>query len=53
MKSLTRVKLALAVTGVIVFGVGIRLDIPALRYTGIGFVAGAWLLRFAKDRGDN
>ncbi len=53
MKTITRVKLALAVSGMVVFGIGIRLDNPAVRYTGIGLVAGAWLLRFAKDRGDN
>lgn len=53
MKVVTRVKLALTVTGMLVFGVGIRLDSPAVRYAGIGFVVGAWLLRFAKDREDN
>ncbi|HLA88916.1 MAG TPA: hypothetical protein VJL28_00615 [Gemmatimonadaceae bacterium] len=50
MKSLTRAKLALALTGIMVFGVGIRLDNPTARWTGIGLVAAAWLSRFVKDR---
>lgn len=49
MKPLTRVKLALAITGIMVFGVGIRLDNLAVRWTGVGLVAAAWLSRFVKD----
>lgn len=52
MKALTIVKLSLAGAGMVLFGVGIRFDNPAVRFAGIGCVAGAWLLRFAKDRGD-
>ena len=50
MSTLTRVKLALALIGVIVFAAGMRLDDGRLRYIGIGFVAAAWLLRFVKPR---
>ncbi|HSA55137.1 MAG TPA: hypothetical protein VLE53_05500 [Gemmatimonadaceae bacterium] len=50
MSTLTRVKLALALVGVIVFAAGIRLDDGRLRYVGIGFVAAAWLLRFVKPK---
>lgn len=53
MKPLTVAKLAFAVTGAIVFGIGIRVDGAELRWTGIGLVAMAWFLRFAKDREGN
>jgi hypothetical protein len=46
-------KLALAVSGIIVIGIGIRLENPMYRWTGIGLVAAAWLTRFVKDRRDN
>jgi len=52
MKPLTRIKLAFAVVGLVLFGIGMRLDRPTLRFAGLGCVAGAWMLRFAKDRGD-
>ncbi|MFI5311657.1 MAG: hypothetical protein ACHQQ3_10510 [Gemmatimonadales bacterium] len=50
MKPLTAVKLALALSGVILFGIGIRLDSSNIRFSGIGLVVAAWILRFAKDR---
>lgn len=50
MSMLTRFKLALALVGVVVFAAGVRVDDVRLRYTGIGFVAAAWLLRFVKPK---
>lgn len=50
MSVVTRVKLALAVAGLVVFGAGVRFDDRRLRWIGIGFVAAAWLLRFVKPR---
>ena len=50
MTVLTRLKLALALIGVVLFAAGIRFDDPRLRMGAIGFVAAAWLLRFAKER---
>ena len=50
MSLLTRFKLALALIGVVAFAAGARFDDERLRYTGIGFVAVAWLLRFVKPR---
>ncbi len=46
----TRLKIALALIGVLVFAAGIRLDQSRLRLIGIGFVAVAWLMRFARSR---
>lgn len=48
MTTLTRIKLALALTGVVIFAAGVRFDDGRLRYIGIGFVAAAWILRFVK-----
>ncbi len=42
------VKLALALGGIALFGIGIRVDQFALRWAGIGLVAVAWVLRFAR-----
>jgi hypothetical protein len=50
MSGLTRIKLALALIGVVIFAAGVRLDDSRLRYIGIGFVAAAWILRFVKPR---
>lgn len=47
---MTRIKLGLAVIGIIVFAAGVRLDHTALRWVGIGFVAAAFLSRFIKPR---
>jgi hypothetical protein len=46
----TTAKLALALAGVVVFGVSVRLDNPTLRWVAIGLFSVALLLRFVKDR---
>ena len=43
-------KLALAVAGVVVWGLGVRMSSEMLRWTGIGLLALAFLLRFARGR---
>jgi hypothetical protein len=43
-------KLALAAAGIIVWGLGARADNAMLRWTGIGLLAVAFLLRFAKGK---
>ncbi len=48
MTTQTTVKIALALSGLAVFGVGLRLNQAALRWTGIAIVAVAWVLRFWK-----
>ena len=53
MSTLTRAKLACALLGIAAFGVGIRLQDDRLRWTGLGLVALAWLLRFAGPRRDD
>ena len=50
MITLTQLKLALALIGLILFGAGVRLERKELRWTGLGFVVAAWLLRFVKRR---
>jgi hypothetical protein len=47
---LTQFKIGLALIGLILFGAGVRLERPELRWTGIGFVVAAWLLRFVRSR---
>jgi hypothetical protein len=46
-------KLALMGAGIVVWGMGVRLDNAMLRWTGVGLIAAAFLLRFAKGRQDN
>ena len=46
-------KLALAGAGIVVWGLGARADNAMLRWTGIGLLVLAFLLRFAKGRRDN
>ena len=41
-------KIALALVGVAVFFVGVRLESEPLRWTGIALAAVAWLLRFVE-----
>ena len=41
-------KLALLAGGIATFGIGIRVDHVWIRWAGIGLVAVAWVLRFAK-----
>lgn len=48
MSSRTTIKLALALAGLVCFGVGIRLNAEPYRWAGIALVASAWLLRFWK-----
>jgi hypothetical protein len=48
MTGLTKLKAGLAVISVILFGAGIRMDNSALRWTAIGFLVAALLVRFAK-----
>ena len=50
MSTLTRAKIALAIIGLVLFGAGVRLERPELRWIGLGFVIVAWLLRFAGPR---
>ena len=50
MSGLTRAKVTLALMGLVLFGAGVRLERPEVRWTGFGFVAVAWLLRFARRR---
>ena len=52
MNTLTRAKIALALIGLVLFGAGVRLEMTELRWTGLGFVVVAWLLRFARPRSD-
>lgn len=48
MTALVRIKLSLALSGIILFGASIRFEMPALRWAGLACVAVAWLLRFRK-----
>jgi glucose dehydrogenase len=48
--TLTRVKVALALIGLLLFGAGVRLERIELRWAGLGFVVVAWLLRFIRQR---
>ena len=50
MSTLTRVKIALALIGLVLFGAGVRLEHQELRWVGLGFVVVAWLMRFARPR---
>lgn len=50
MSRLTRIKVALAVIGLVLFGAGVRLEDSRLRWAGIGAVAVAWALRFVHSR---
>jgi hypothetical protein len=53
LKPLLIAKLALAGAGIVVWGLGARADNALMRWTGIGLLALAFLLRFAKDKQDN
>ena len=50
MKRLTMAKIALAIGGLVVFGIGVRVDNPGWRWVAVGMVAVAWLLRFIGTR---
>jgi hypothetical protein len=49
-KPVTIAKVALALSGLATFGIGIRFNNAMFRWTGIGLVAVAWMLRFVKDQ---
>ena len=49
---LTTVKLALTFVGLATFGIGVRIDQPAVRWAGIALVAVAFVLRFSRRRSD-
>lgn len=50
MSTLTQAKIALALIGLIVFGMGVRLERSEMRWIGIAFVVVAWVLRFVRPR---
>ena len=50
MSRLTQLKLGLAIIGLLLWGYGYRVDDSRLRWIGIGFLAGAALLRFVRHR---
>jgi hypothetical protein len=52
MSTLTKLKLGLAVIGVTLFAVGVRVDDARIRTAAIVFVAAAWVLRFVKPRAE-
>jgi hypothetical protein len=52
MSTLTRAKIALALIGLVLFGAGVRLERSEVRWIGLGLVAVAWSLRFARPQSD-
>lgn len=52
MSTLTRAKIALALVGLVLFGAGVRLERPDVRWIGLAVVAVAWALRFVRPRSD-
>jgi hypothetical protein len=50
MSTLTKVKLALTIMGLIIFAAGVRMDDSRLRGIAIAFVALAWVMRFYKPK---
>jgi hypothetical protein len=53
MGTLTRVTIALALIGLVLFGTGVRLQSSEVRWIGLGFVALAWSMRFLRPRSDS
>ena len=53
MTPINAAKFALAISGVILFGIGIRVESSTLRWAGTGLVAAALILRFVKDGRNN
>ena len=51
MTRLTVLKAGLALLGALVFGAGVRLELPVLRWTGIALIAVALLVRWWRPRG--
>lgn len=52
MTSRTTIKIALALSGIALFGVGVRFNANPYRWAGIALVAVAWLMRFWKAPDD-
>jgi hypothetical protein len=50
MNSRTTLKITLALAGLVLFGVGIRLNSTEYRWGGIALVGAAWVLRFVKPK---
>lgn len=50
MQSLMAIRLGLAITALLLFGLGIRSETPYLRWAGIAFLGAALVLRFAGRR---
>ena len=48
MTALTTIKISLALAGILLFLLSIKIELPALRWAGIACVAVAWMLRFRK-----
>jgi hypothetical protein len=53
MNPLVIARLALGVAGIVVWGVGTRMELPIVSWTGIGLLILTLLLRFAKGRQDH
>jgi hypothetical protein len=49
-QALTGAKLAVAVVGLLIWAYGVRSDDATVRWIGIAFLAGAFLLRFVGRR---
>ena len=50
MSALTQLKVGLALAGLVLWGYGVRAEVNWLRWTGIGFLAAAAVLRFVGPR---
>jgi hypothetical protein len=48
--TITKIKLAFSIMGLILFAAGVRYDDARLRSVAIAFVAAAWVLRFVRPR---
>jgi hypothetical protein len=50
MTRITQVRLALFAIGIVIWGYGIAVDDPTIRWIGIGFLMASLLLRFFQRR---
>ncbi|HUR92362.1 MAG TPA: hypothetical protein VMY38_06790 [Gemmatimonadaceae bacterium] len=50
MPSMMAIRMALAITALLLFGIGIRGEAPYLRWAGIAFLGAALMLRFVGRR---
>jgi hypothetical protein len=48
--ALTQLKVGLALAGLILWGYGVRAEVDWLRWTGIGFLTAAAIMRFVGPR---